>query len=51
LSPKTTLDALNGRAWDDPNARKWTYWIIGKALEIGFIKPEEAPPIRIDRDR
>jgi hypothetical protein len=43
---RVTLNTLSGRTWpSDPNVRKWSYWIIGKALEIGFITPQEAPPI------
>jgi hypothetical protein len=43
---RMTLDAVRGHQFrNDPHVRKWVYVIVAKALEIGFITPEEAPPI------
>jgi len=34
--------------WHDPMARQWAIWAISKALEVGFITPEESPMIRFE---
>jgi len=39
------VSAVSGRTWRDPAGIKWIYWIVAKAIEIGFITPEEAPPL------
>lgn len=42
---KSLAYALTGKTWDDANGRKWTYWLVAKAIEIDFMSPDEAPAI------
>ena len=42
----TVQVAAGVRSYSDPRNRKWTFWLIAKALEIGFITPEETPVLQ-----